>query len=309
MTRNYWSPRVREALHNGHLKVDQDDLVSAYREWRNEDVVLTFVHEGGEEIDILGSKRGNGPYARKKRKKMRELESGMEGLVWDYDVQGARRHVMRKTHLLFITLTFDRSHSIQESWRLCSSRGGALNKFSANLAKILGNKATFKAKEAQSSGYAAPHILCIIDRPVTAIQHKGRWIVQSRDIVERIKRAWPYGFVDIQASVGGKVRGRGVMAYMMKYVTKTTSVDYLEPKHLKIAELTHSWNKLFGLRDVVSKQFMQRLNVHLTAPVVEDSPSGWELQQIEYNSDVILVAQREGWGVFRPPDPVNFVVS
>jgi len=288
-------------LHNGDIQLSQGDLVSAFREWRNEDVILHFEDQDGEIVEALGPKRGNLPYAKKKRKKWRQLQTGMDGLVWDYDVPGSRKRVKRKTHLLFITPTFARDRSIQEAWRLCTSRGQALNVFSAKLYKILGNKATFKAKEAQSSGYPAPHILCIIDRPVTAFKHKNHWRVQNRRIVEQIKKAWPYGYVDVRACVDGRVEGRGVMSYMMKYATKVVSPDPLQPNQTHIAELTHAWQKVYGIRDVISKQFLERLNLLHVEPVSEDTGPRWELKQIEYRPDLVLLAQRKGWAV-RPPD-------
>lgn len=297
MPRDYWSPRMREALHQGQVTVDQDDLVRSYREWKSTDVVLTFRKEGEEDIEVIGAKRGNLPYARKKRKKFRRLQAGMEHLKWDYVIPNTRKRVMRKTHLLFITPTFARDRPIQESWRLCTSKGQALNRFSARLYKVLGNKATFKVKEAQSSGYVAPHILCIIDRPVTAFCHNGKWRVQNKQIVEQIKRAWPYGHCDILACVDGKVKGRGVMSYITKYQTKTVDVDYLSPKEANIAELTHAWNKIYGCRDVISKQFMQRLNTLHVPPVEDIGPSGWEVSMIEHRPDLIMTAQRAGIGV------------
>jgi hypothetical protein len=251
-------------------------------------------------VEALGPKRGNLSYAKKKRKKWRQLQTGMDGLVWDYDLPKARSRTMRKTHLLFITLTYSRDYSIQEAWRLISSKGQALNRFSSSLTKVVGNKATYKAKEAQSSGYPAPHILCIMDRPVTAVKHGAKWIVQQRELVEQIKKAWPYGYVDVQACVGGRVNGRPPMSYLTKYATKTTEVSHgsAEPT---ISELTHAWQKAFGLRDVVSKDFLQRLNLLHVEPVSEDTGPRWELKQIEYRPDLVLLAQRKGWAV-RPPD-------
>ena len=297
MPRNYWSPLMREALHQGQVTVDQDDLVASYREWKSTDVVLTFQKEGEEDIEVVGAKRGNRPYAIKKWKKWKQLHGGMDLLKWDHEIPNSRKHVKRKTHLLFITPTFARDRSIQEAWRLCTSKGQALNIFSAKLYKILGNKAKFTVKEAQSSGYPAPHILCIIDRPVTAFKHNKYWRVQNRQIVQQIKQAWPYGHCDIQACVDGRIEGRGVMSYIMKYQTKTVDVDYLSPKQLNIAELTHSWNKIYGMRDVVSKQFAQRLNTLHVEPVEDEGPSGWELASIERFPDLIMTAQRAGIGV------------
>jgi hypothetical protein len=270
-------------LHNGEFQISQDDLLTAYREWRDEEVILHFEDSNGEYAESTGSKRGNWVYAYKKRKKMKYLQSGMDGLKWDHEVPKARSNVMRKTHLLFITLTFNRSYSIQQSWQLTSSRGGALNRFSARLSKIVGNKATYKAKEAQESGYAAPHIMVILDRPVTAFKHGKAWRIRDRHIVNQIKEAWPYGFVDVQACVGGKVRGSSPISYMMKYATKTLTRE-VKSKHGRIAELTHAWNKVFGTRDVIGRQFLERLNLHAVEP--EASPSGWELKDIEIRPSI-----------------------
>jgi hypothetical protein len=284
MSRNYWSPIIREALHNGQVTIDQDDLVRSYREWRDQDVILQFENDNGDCIEAISPKRGNWVYSYKKRKRFKYLQSGMDGLVWDYALPKARSQTMRKTHLLFITLTYSRDYSIQEAWRLISTKGQALNRFSSRLYKVLGNKAKFTVKEAQSSGYPAPHILCIIDKPIMTFRHNGKWRVQNREIVEQIKQAWPYGYVDIQACVDGKIEGRGVMSYIMKYQTKTVDAK-MSPKQLRIAELTHAWNKIYGLRDVISKQFMERLNLYSVNQTA--TSSGWQLIEIEYRPDVV----------------------
>lgn len=230
---------------------------------------------------------------------MKHLQTGMDGLIWDYEVPASRSKVIRKTHLLFITLTFShRDYTIQDSWRLITSRGQALNRFSARLSKVVGNKATYKAKEAQESGYAAPHIMVILDRPVTVFKHGKTWRIRDKRIVQQIKDAWPYGFSDVQACVGGKVRGSSPISYMMKYATKTLTRD-VKSKHGRIAELTHAWNKVFGTRDVIGRQFLERLNLHAVEP--EASPSGWVLTDIEYRPDIIRLYTATGSG----PEPFH----
>jgi hypothetical protein len=47
----------------------------------------------------------------------------------------------------------------------------ALNRFKANLTKIVGSKATIQVKEAQSNGIPAPHILVLVDKPFKAKKH------------------------------------------------------------------------------------------------------------------------------------------
>jgi hypothetical protein len=306
MSRNYWSPIIREALHNGKITIDQDDLLREYRKWRDQDVILNFENPNGECIEAISPKRGNRQYAKRKRRRYQELQSGMDGLKWDFAIPKTRSNVIRKTHLLFITLTFNRSYSIQESWQLCTSKGGELNRFSARLHKILGNKATFKAKEAQASGYAAPHILCIIDRPLTAFKHKGKWRLQNREILEQIKKAWPHGYVDIMACVDGRIEGKGVLSYMMKYSTKVVSLDPMNPNKTHIAELTHAWNKIFGTRDVISKQFLERLNLHKQDKTEDKEPSGWELISIEISLNMNMILQHDRCGMVRSREELFF---
>jgi hypothetical protein len=90
------------------------------------------------------------------------------------------------------------------------------------------------------------------------------------------------------------------MSYVTKYATKTTEVSH-GSKEPTISELTHAWQKAFGIRDVVSKDFLQRLNLLRVEPVIEDTLPKWELKQIEIRPDLLLVAQRQGWAV-GPPD-------
>ncbi len=59
-------------------------------------------------------------------------------------------------------------------------------------------------------------------------------------------------------------------------------MDEVEPT---IAELTHSWNKLFGCRDVVSKHFMNKLGVTAHAPKAVDDPSPWEFKGFDVEGD------------------------
>jgi hypothetical protein len=48
-----------------------------------------------------------------------------------------------------------------------------LNKLNANITKIFGKHGTLIAKEAQSNGYPAPHMIVVLDRPVMVQRHVG----------------------------------------------------------------------------------------------------------------------------------------
>ncbi len=265
----YDSPDVLGLLHDGLVRLDERDMVETFLGWIEEECYVNLVNnETGEFTEVLSPKRGNPAYAKNKRKKASEIHHGLKKLDWDYPVPHAR-NLVRDTHLLLITLTFDQKATTkEEAWRLLTARGKALNRFSANISKILGTKATWKVKEATKSGYPAPHILVMLDNPVRAFRYKMKWRMQSDRVLDRLRRAWPYGFIDVRAVISSKVGKYGVVYYMMKYLTKTVGVkcrnsdssDSIQWQEERAAILTHVWNKVFRCRDVLSKAFKQRLN-------------------------------------------------
>ncbi len=265
----YDSPGILDLLHKGLIKLDERDMVETFFSWIGQECYVNLINNStGEYLELLSPKRGNSAYARNKRKKASEIYQGLKRLDWDYSVPHTR-NLVRDTHLLLVTLTFNqRTMRKEEAWRLLTAKGKAFNRFSANLSKIFGMKATWKVKEATKSGYPAPHILVMVDRPVRAFRYKMRWRMQSEKGLERLRRAWPYGFIDVQAVISGRVGRYGVVAYLMKYLTKSLSVrartsgflDSEQWKKDRAAVLTHVWNKVFRCRDVLSKAFKHRLN-------------------------------------------------
>jgi hypothetical protein len=265
----YDSPDVLGLLHDGLVRLDERDMVETFLEWIEEECYVNLINnETGESLEVLSPKRGNPAYARNKRKKASEIYQGLKKLDWDYPVPRAR-NLVRDTHLLLITLTFDQKATTkEEAWRLLTARGKAFNRFSANMSRTLGTKATLKVKEATKSGYPAPHILVMLDRPVRAFRYKKKWRMQSEKVLDRLRRAWPYGFIDVRAVISSRVGKYGVVYYMMKYLTKTIGVncrnsdssDSVQWEEERAAVLTHVWNKVFRCRDVLSKAFKERLN-------------------------------------------------
>jgi len=265
----YDSQDVLGLLHDRLVRLNERDMVETFFEWIEEECYVNLVNnETGEFLEVLSPKRGNPAYARNKRKKASEIHQGLKKLDWDYPVPHAR-NLVRDTHLLLITLTFNQKAIIkEEAWRLLTAKGKAFNRFSANLSKILGTKATWKIKEATKSGYPAPHILVMLDSPVRAFRYKMKWRIQSEKALDRLRRAWPYGFIDVRAVISSKVGKYGVVYYMMKCLTKTIgfncrnndSIDSVQWEEQRAAVLTHVWNKVFRCRDVLSKAFKQRLN-------------------------------------------------
>jgi hypothetical protein len=303
----YDNSEVRDLLYKGRIRLDENDMVKTFLEWKDEECHVNFRNEEtGEFLEVLSPKRGNPAYAKNKRKKASEIYQGLKKLDWDYPVPHTR-NLVRDTHLLLITLTFDQNATTkEEAWRLLTAEGKALNRFSANMSKILGTKATWKVKEATKSGYPAPHILVVVDRPVRAFRYKMKWRIQSEKVLDRLRRVWPYGFIDVLAVISSKVGKHGVVYYLMKYLTKSISFSYKgdgsfdsgQWEKEKAAIKTHVWNKVFRCRDVLSKAFKQRLNaVRPLKLETNSSERKWSLCWIDYRISLlrIRVSERDGY--------------
>lgn len=255
-----------------------------------------------QSFQILSSKRGNSTYAKKKRKLAWQINQGMKGMEWDYECNNSR-NIVRDTHLILITLTFDRKLTSKEkAWHLLTAEGKELNKLQANISKIFGKNATWKIKEGTVSGYPAPHILVMLDRPIRAFRYRGTWRIQSNSKVERLKEKWKFGFLDVRAIVSNKIKNSNVIGYLTKYLTKFVSFKYEPGKKVKVddlgkeatAILTNVWNKVYRSRDVLSKSFKQRLNaIHdvrldriypeLKLPNKDSIMKKWILNEINYD--------------------------
>jgi|LFRM01.1.fsa_nt_gb hypothetical protein len=317
----YDNPAFRQAFNSGQFSVNMDRAVAGFFNWLSTDYLLTFENKvTGETFKTIGPKRGNKPYARRKWQKVNGINEGMDKLRFDFDIAG-HRPIVKNCHMLLITTTFDQKVSMDEAWFSISSHGGELNKFRANLTKIFGSKATICVKEAQSNGYPAPHILVLLDRPIRVRRHAGRkktsWRLESKDTLKRVKGAWKWGFVDVEAVVmasSGKYRGyRTPVNYLSKYLTKhmdLTKYPELQtvrgiedvPKELRTPVYTHVWNKILRSRDFfVSKAFKQRLNnpEFRPAPIADEATeSDWFLESIEMGNGLerALAAQRARGG-------------
>lgn len=140
------------------------------------------------------AKRGNWCYALKKAKVRDEISEAMSKIVFDEPVPGFRN--LRRTRLLFVTLTFDHKRfTAEEAWAALKSTRpegmtnlyNVINGFDANISKILGTHGKLVSKEAQASGYPAPHLLIVLDEPVIVRRKKiggdlVRWYIDDPGI-------------------------------------------------------------------------------------------------------------------------------
>jgi hypothetical protein len=212
--------------------------------------------------------------------------------------------------MILVTVNFDRTQfTKEEAWaalRSTSTDGieytfNVMNNLNANISKIFGKHGTLTAKEAQSSGYPAPHCIYILDQPVMVERHVGKdgkvtWRICDPRILNRIgkgplmrklsksdyRRAielnpiWKHGFIDFEGIVRdeGSKSGRDAVSYAFKYLVKCLiedgssklsdipDINSVKDKSTRTMLFTHLGNKCFRTRDIsFGKGFKDRIGV------------------------------------------------
>ena len=214
-------------------------------------------------ITPLTPKRGNKAYAYKQYKKYKPLIDAFSERSFSSSI--SNRKTLYRTSALLITFTYDRKQwTVPDAWRSVTS---VVNQFKAYLTKELGiTYGSFLSKEGTKDGYPAPHLILLLDNTVPTFKHNGKWRVQSLELVNKLRDAWARysrgSFCDIQAVVDGKIGKQNALAYILKYATKTVSLDPDKPDDTAI--YTNAFQKLFNLRNIVSKDFKKRIDCKTT---------------------------------------------
>ena len=302
--------------------MDDPLLQAILLDWIESEDYNKFLNlETGEFIYAKSAKRGNVVYVTRKTKKRDALKNAIEGKVFDYPVKGFRNR--RMTRLLLCTVNFDRSlFTCEEAWAALRSTPiegldyayNVINKLNANISKIFGKHGTLTSKEAQSSGYPAPHLIFILDEPVMVQRHVGRdgkvsWRICDQRILDKIGKGplmrklsktdyrkaiqmnpvWKHGFIDFEGIVSeeGSRSGRDAITYPFKYLVKCLTQDgshsirdipdinSVKDKDMRTMLFTHLGNKCFRTRDVsFGKGFKDRIG--MLPEEKPDEPSQWK---------------------------------
>ncbi len=247
-------------LVKGKRSLNDPGLQAILLDWIQSEDYNKFLNlETGEIVYAQSAKRGNMVYATRKTKKRDVLKNAIEGKIFDYLVKGFRNR--RMTKLLLCTVNFDRSKfTCEEAWAALRSTKvedldytyNVINKLNANISKIFGKHGTLTSKEAQSSGYPAPHLIFILDEPVMVERHVGKdgrvsWRLCDQRILNRIGKGplmrklaktdfrkaidnnpiWKHGFIDFEGIVSeeGSRPKRNAITYPFKYLVKCLTQD------------------------------------------------------------------------------------
>lgn len=315
-------PELMADLVAGRVRLSDPVLQNEMRDWMNFDDKIEFRNkETGESVFALAAKRGNRAYAAKKGQKLNELLKCVEKCELDRLAPG-RRSNYRFTRVLFFTFTFSHErYTPEQAWaalRTTSPEGmdfecNVLNRFGANISKIFGPNGKLTCKESDSSGYPAPHMIVILDRPVLVYRHNDRnggtsWRIADPRVLARLGKdsasrarsfvdtevsssenpVWKHGMFDVQGVVKGSKFGRfsSSFTYVFKYLLKTTDaeryeelredrpVSEIKDKSVRTMFYTHLGNKCFRTRDIsFGKAFKTRVGM---LPKEQKTGSSWE---------------------------------
>ncbi len=299
---------IRELL-KGDKSLNDTGLQAILLDWMESADYNEFIStETGEKIYALSSKRGNVVYATRKTKNRDRIKNCLDGKVFDFPIPGFRNR--RRTRLLFVTINFDRNEvTPEEAWASARSTPvdgmdyeyNVLNRLNANFRKIFGPHGTLISKEAQSSAYPSPHIILLLDEPVTVERHVGKdgkisWRLVEERILNRIGKGplmrklsrsdyrkaikmnpiWKYGFIDFEGIVKEERgrSGRDTVTYAFKYIVKCLTdgssnsiscikdINSVKSPKLRTMLFTHLGNKCFGTRDIsFGKGFKDRIGL------------------------------------------------
>ena len=309
-------------LVRGEKSLDDPLLQAILLDWIESEDYNKFTNlESGEVIYAQSAKRGNAVYATRKTKKRDAMKNALEGKIFDYPVKGFRNR--RMTRLLLCTVNFDRSKfTAEEAWAALRSTPiegldytyNVINKLNANISKIFGKHGTLTSKEAQSSGYPAPHLIFILDEPVMVERHVGKnghvsWRLCDPHILDRVGKGmisrrlartdyrkvidmnpiWKYGFIDFEGIVSEDESrsSTNAITYPFKYLVKcitqdgknsikdVSNINSVKDKDKRTMLFTHLGNKCFRTRDVsFGKGFKDRIG--MLPEKKSDEPSVWK---------------------------------
>ena len=296
-------------LVEGKRSLEDENLQAILFDWMESSDYNKFINlETGEIIYAQSAKRGNVVYATRKTKKRDAVKNAISGKIFDYPVKGFRNR--RMTRMLLCTVNFDRSKfTLEQAWAALRSTPvegldytfNVINKLNANISKIFGKHGTLTSKEAQSSGYPAPHLIFVLDEPVMVERHVGKdgkvsWRICDPRILDRIGKGplmrklsrtdyqkaidlnpiWKHGFIDIEGIVSeeGSRSGTDAVTYPFKYLVKCLTeggknsiegvhdINSVKDKDKRTMLFTHLGNKCFRTRDVsFGKGFKDRIGM------------------------------------------------
>lgn len=184
----FHSPTLCER--NLMVDLDLDALKQTYSKWVSNEALIGMTFNGGWAL-VPGVKRGDSLYSAKIHKRMVQFNDRLPKAQY-FDPKDLSRRP-KKSPMLYIVLTFDRSIPRWDSWKC----GPHINRFRSNLIKHFGCKVSIiRVNEAQQDGQCHVNLVVQLAKPLSVFYHNGKWRVRCKRGIEKY---WPYGLMDVQA--------------------------------------------------------------------------------------------------------------
>lgn len=129
----------------------------------------------------------------------------------------------------FVTLTYERTSNKTDTWLRTTT---TVNRYIQRLSRLYGTIHYLRAFEDHKDGYPHVHLLILFEKQGN-IRDRGKFLQEK--YFRGIKDAWPHGLSDAQSP---KYSNRGVLTYITKYLSKSTSINTLWSRILDPSVLT-----------------------------------------------------------------------
>ena len=269
------APGVKEAIQDGTYIPSEDLINSEYDQWVYDATIVGIENIITHEIHKkLAPKMGNPAYCNKKEKLIQALVDSMKGLKFDLPVS-IGRGLDRDCLMWFTTLTYDhKRYTKLGAWARVAKD---VTDFKRRIRRVIGHSGLFSIRvlEGGESGYPAPHIIIILNKPLKAFEYHGKWRVRDQRIllgynkklkngslthIDGLNDKWKHGYIDFRAVVGQKVKEGGKQRDPIFYTTKYVTKNVGSVKD-KVAKEMFSFLKLMHYRAIqISSAFRLMAN-------------------------------------------------
>jgi len=326
----YDEAETQTAVRDGSLQLNQETLCNDFLAWQL-DASITVIRnmETGEKVQHLAPKRGNKAHAAKYSKKLFEIEMGLNEMRLDWPRAKGRDNLWMCRALL-ITLTYDHKKiTCQDAWRDISKE---IAKFKIKLKRVMQfhKIVTIAVKEGTTSGYPAPHLMVIMDIPVTC---RKRYSPFAKKYLYRVNSdvmyygvhdegkpekkgmvdCWTHGFIDVQGIVNNQIlhgkKKKTAAAYLFKYLTKAVDISATDSKKKRLGVSTHAYQKLFHLRPLhICKKLKLEIVARLDSYLHQSQQTRRGIWKYDSSRRCLLTEFQVILSQPPPPDPRPFPI-
>jgi hypothetical protein len=258
-------------LHGQEFKdiddVTFDEIQQQYLSWVSVEKFLVLKKSEPGKLTqwhkVHAAKRGDAYYC----KRVKDKFNSKVGHIPDYEYFSKRDRGLKKTDLIFVTLTYENKDV--QNW-IDNSKHYA--QFANRMRSAYGKIEFIRVWESHADGYPHIHAVIRLHQNIFCRRINKVWRVIGKHYI-RIKSFWNYGFSDVKALNGTAE----ISTYLSKYITKSWNGE--DGKHvLTLAMLWYYQKRAFS----ISKRFYEDLKQPKVADLINPLHNSYDNSRWEY---------------------------